>query len=249
MKIIKKSPESFWHSGDKKTAILLIHGFTGSPAELSLLGSFLKEKGYAVYAPLLTGHGQTPEIMAKTKRQDWWQSVLTAYDVLREKGYQDILAIGLSMGGILAFKLALERELKAVVSMAAPIMVFDKRMGYARWIKYLRAFKIKEPKEKHIEARLASYDRTPVVCVEELHKLIREVKGEITKITIPTLVMQGNKDETVIPESANYIFDQISSQIKDLRWYEQTSHIMTLDHEKEIIYADILAFLERIQVN
>lgn len=39
--------------------ILLIHGFTGSPAEMRPLGCYLHERGLTVSAPLLPDHGTT----------------------------------------------------------------------------------------------------------------------------------------------------------------------------------------------
>lgn len=43
--------------------ILLIHGFTACPIDLKPLGEILNSFGYTVYAPLLAGHGRTPEEM------------------------------------------------------------------------------------------------------------------------------------------------------------------------------------------
>jgi len=247
MEIIKRSPDPFFYPGEKDTTILLIHGFTGSPAELRLLGNKLNQNGYTVYAPLLAGHGRTPEEMAKTDEIDWWNSVVEAYQWLQEKEDKKIIAIGLSMGGILALKLAYSKELYAVISMAAPIYVRDKRINWVRWLKYLKAYQVKKSKAEHIEQYLASYDRTPLVCVESLHKLIAEVKQQLSKVAIPTLVLQGRKDETVIPESAEYIYNNVSSDFKQLIWYDKSTHIMTLDHEREKVFADILTFLDKLR--
>ncbi|TCS82503.1 alpha/beta hydrolase [Tepidibacillus fermentans] len=247
MKITYKKSNPFFHEGYRSVGILLIHGFTGSPAEMRLLGEYLYQQGYTVSAPLLAGHGTTPEEMAKTNKEDWFKSVLQAYDDLKEKGYPHIVAIGLSMGGILSLKLAAERPLAAVISLAAPIYVRDKRMAWARWLKYVKAFKAKSgEKPPHIEEHLASYDRTPIAAVESLHQLIQEVKQRLEQVRIPIQVMQGKRDETVEPRSAQYIFDHVASDFKKLNWYENSSHIMTLDHEKEQIFADIYDFLERI---
>ncbi len=43
--------------------MLLIHGFTGSPPEMRLVGEYLHRRGLTVYAPLLPGHGTTVEDM------------------------------------------------------------------------------------------------------------------------------------------------------------------------------------------
>ncbi|MFV9511238.1 alpha/beta hydrolase [Tepidibacillus sp. LV47] len=247
MKNTYKKSNPFFHEGHRSVGILLIHGFTGSPAEMRLLGEYLHQQGYTVSAPLLAGHGTTPEEMAKTNKEEWFYSVLQAYDDLKEKGYQHIIAIGLSMGGILSLKLATERPLAAVISLAAPIYVHDKRIALARWIKYIKAYQAKSGKKApHIEEYLDSYDRTPIACIASLHQLIQEVKEKLNEVTIPVLVLQGLKDETVQPKSAQFIFDHVASKKKEMKWYEKTSHIMTLDYEKEQIYADIRDFLERI---
>jgi len=234
--------------GSKSIAILLIHGFTGSPAEMRLLGEYLFQKGYTVYAPLLKGHGTTPEEMAKTSKDDWFHSVNEAYEFLYQKGYHSIVAIGLSMGGILVLKLSTMKKLIGVVSLAAPIFVRDKRIAWAKWLKYFKAYNKKVGKAPHIEQYLDSYDRTPIAAVEGLYQLMKEVKVELGKVELPILVLQGKKDETVDTESAQYIFDHISSTDKELLWYEKSSHIMTLDHEREQIFEDIHRFLEKIKV-
>ncbi len=249
MKIVRKNPDPFYLEGSRRIGILLVHGFTGSPSEMRLLGEYLNQKQYTVYAPLLKGHGVSPEEMARTNKEDWWQSVLDAYRWLREeKGYKEIVAIGLSMGGILVLKLAAEKELAAVIPLAAPVYVKDRRIALARWAKYFVAYQIKKDKDESIEEFLASYDRTPIVCVDSLYRLMKEVRQLFTKITIPALVMQGSRDETVLPKSAQYIYDHLSSYEKSILWYEKTKHIMTVDQEKDRIFEDIFAFLEKIEI-
>lgn len=243
MKAIRRVADSFFLQGENKTAILLIHGFTGSPAELRLLGEYLNENGYTVYAPLLAGHGTTPEEMAKTNKEDWWNSVTEAYDFLLNKGYSDIIAAGLSMGGALSLKLAINKPLTAVVSMAAPIYVHNRFIGLSGWIKYLKVYEAKKRKAESIEQYLVSYDRTPLVCAESLNRLIKEVRGNLGKVLVPILIMQGKKDETVRFESAKYIYDRVNSSNKELKWYDNSSHIMTLDQERDKVFADILKFI------
>ena len=241
----KSSP--FFFEGKHPLAILLIHGFTGSPAEMRLLGEYLNEKGYTVYAPLLAGHGTTPEEMARTTKKEWFDSVNDGYIELKEKGNTEIVAVGLSMGGILSLKLAMKQPLKAVIPLAAPIYVQDQRIAWSKWLKYFKAFKIKSgQKAPHIEQYLDSYDRTPIAAVDSLHRLIKEVKVSLNQVNIPIQVMQGQKDETVQPRSAQYIFDHVNSEKKELKWYKNSSHIMTLDHEKNQIFEDIQLFLEKI---
>lgn len=246
MRTEKRVTDSFFLQGKYKIAILLIHGFTGSPAELRLLGGYLNDHGFTVYAPLLSGHGLTPEEMAKTNKDDWWKSVVEAYNLLLSKGYTDIIAVGLSMGGTLSLKLAMNKPLAAVVSMAAPIRVHNRFIGFSRWLKYVKAFQVKKKKDESIEQFLVSYDRTPVICAESLDRLIKEVRDSLDKVAIPILIMQGKKDETVRYESAEYIYNHVGSTTKELKWYEKSTHIMTLDQERDKVFADILKFIRGV---
>lgn len=246
MRTEKRVADSFFLQGKDKTAILLIHGFTGSPAELELLGDYLNEHEFTVYAPLLAGHGLTPEEMSKTNKDDWWKSVVEAYDLLLSKGYTDIIAIGLSMGGTLSLKLAMNKSLTAVVSMATPIRVHNRFIGLSRWLKYVKAFQVKKKKDESIEQYIVSYDRTPIICAESLDRLIKEIRNSLDKVSVPILIMQGKRDETVRFESAEYIYNHVGSTTKELKWYEKSTHIMTLDQEREKVFADILKFIRRV---
>ncbi|WDC84711.1 hypothetical protein PL321_03340 [Caloramator sp. mosi_1] len=64
---------------------LVIHGFTGTPAELRLLGERLHSKGYTVYGVRLKGHGTNVEEMEKCTYKDWIDSALEGYNLLRSR--------------------------------------------------------------------------------------------------------------------------------------------------------------------
>ncbi len=94
----------------RDTGCLLIHGFTGSPPELLPLGKYLAERGCAVSAPLLAGHGTRVDDLVKTSWQDWLQSAVDGLSQLREEPIKRIFLIGISMGGLLGLMLAAEEE-------------------------------------------------------------------------------------------------------------------------------------------
>jgi carboxylesterase len=78
--------------------VLLVHGFTGSPASMRPWGEFLHSKGYTVRVPLLPGHGTQPEDLNKVKWQEWPAKVEFELSELR-KTCDVIFLVGLSMGG------------------------------------------------------------------------------------------------------------------------------------------------------
>ncbi len=242
----KGSPQPFFYEGDRR-GLLLIHGFTGTTAELQPMGRFFHEKGYTVHAPLLAGHGTSPEEMAMTGWPDWWSSTVEGYKKLVQYGCQPIYVAGLSMGGLLALKLAHNYEVKAIISMCTPIYVKDRRIYLTPLLKRVVTYSPRtEEKEFHIEQSIFPYDRTPVCCIANLYDLIRRVKKRLPDITKPIFIAQGHRDETVKPKSAQYIYEHIGSDVKKLVWYEKSSHIITLDHEREALFRDIESFIHSL---
>src|SRR5690625_3237266 len=106
MKIKRPTPFTF-EAG--KRAVLLLHGFTGHSADVRMLGCFLQKKGYTSHAPIYKGHGVEPEELIESRAEDWWQDALQGYEHLKQLGYEEIAVAGLSLGGALALKLAIER--------------------------------------------------------------------------------------------------------------------------------------------
>lgn len=224
--------------------MLLIHGFTGTPSELRPLGEYLAERGFTVKAPLLAGHGTTPEHMMKTGMKDWIKSAGDAYFDLK-KQCKDVFVAGLSMGGSLSLHLAARLPVRGVIPMCAPIFLADRRARFTRWLTpFIKTTRNKAPYPEHIEPYMAGYTVTPVKCVPELLKLIRMVRKELDQVRAPALIMQAEQDLTVRPESAQYIYRHIGSAKKQFKQYPNSGHILIVDHDREQVFADIEAFLK-----
>ena len=68
--------------GSGPDACLLLHGLTGSPAELRPVGEALAQAGFRAVGPLLPGHGTSPEDLGKAMRVQ-----LTRYgELIRQNG-------------------------------------------------------------------------------------------------------------------------------------------------------------------
>ena len=78
-----KVKEIYYKRG--KIGILLIHGFTSSPLDFKPMAEYLAKKNITVLAPLLKGHGTSPENLATTTDEDWFKSVEDAYHRLRKE--------------------------------------------------------------------------------------------------------------------------------------------------------------------
>ena len=88
--------------------MLLIHGLTGTPTEMRFVGNGLNRAGFTVLGMQLAGHcGDEADLLA-TGWRDWYASVVAAAARLREE-VDHLFVAGLSMGAVLALKLAIDR--------------------------------------------------------------------------------------------------------------------------------------------
>jgi len=228
------------------SGVLLIHGFTGSPAEVRLLGDFLHKEGYTVLAPRLSGHGTTVEEMANTKWPHWYSTVEDAYHLLRGI-CSNITVIGLSMGGLLALKLATEYQIERLVSLSTPIFIADKRLDM---LPVYRMFHNFIPKKRKIYADVepkysVGYAATPLSSLSSLLNLIQHLDSLLPQIQAPILIVQGRQDHTVQPRSGQYIYDMVGSNEKTLIWLEKSGHLVTIDIEREQVFTKISEFLRK----
>ena len=235
--------EPFLLPGGEK-GVLLLHGFTGSPAEMRLLGEALHQEGYTVLAPRLPGHGTTVEEMAETRWPLWYGGAEDGYWLLRSV-CSEVAVVGLSMGGLLALALSAQLPVWKTVSLSAPIDLYDKR---AHYVDMFRLFRTYAPKKRRRFADVddcytVAYESTPLACVKSLLQLIRHVQRLLPQVQAPLLVMQGRREHTVRPRSALHIYEQSGSLQKELVWLEKSGHLVTLDIERELVFAQVKAFL------
>ncbi|WP_202079141.1 alpha/beta hydrolase [Caldalkalibacillus salinus] len=233
---------------DSKVGVLLIHGFTGTTNEIRELGEYLHAQGYTVHAPLLKGHGCTPEEMACTTWVDWWVSAKTGYSHLKALGCEHIVPVGLSMGGLLSLKIAQYERVLGIVTLCAPIKVHDRRMGLAQYLYHLKPYlKRREKKAYHIEKELFIYDRTPIKCIASLHNLMENVGYALPVIRAPIMIIQSEQDETVDPCSGRILYQKIGSATKELKYFQKSGHIITLDEEKDDLFDIVHQYIKRLE--
>ncbi|GGE81411.1 alpha/beta hydrolase [Priestia taiwanensis] len=242
MKIALPKPFTF-EGGDK--AVLLLHGFTGSSADVRMIGRYLEKRGYTCHAPHYKGHGVPPEELVHSGPADWWQDVVDGYNFLKEKGHDKIAVVGLSLGGVFSLKLGYTMPVMGIVPMCAPMYIKSEEIMYQGVLDYAREFKKREGKSPEvIEQEISAFE--PMGTLKELQALIADVRNSIDMIYTPTFVVQARHDNMINTDSANIIYNNVETDDKKLKWYEESSHVITLDKEKEQLHEDIYAFLETL---
>ncbi len=239
-------PKPFFFEKGKR-AVLLLHGFTGTSADVRMLGRFLEKKGYTSLAPHYKGHGVPPEELIHTGPDEWWEDVIGGYNQLIEAGYDEIAVAGLSLGGVFSLKLGYNKPVKGIVTMCAPMSMKTTDLMYEGVLKYAGEYKKYEGKNKEqIDSEVERLKQQSMPSLADLRELVYDVKDHIDHIYAPLFVVQGTKDNVIEPESANTIFNNTESVEKDIKWYDESGHVITLGPEKEQLHEDIYAFLETL---
>lgn len=230
-----------------KRAVLLLHGFTGSSADVRMLGRFLEKHGYTSHAPHYKGHGVPPEQLIVSGPSDWWQDVLKGYNELKERGYDEIAVAGLSLGGVFSLKLALDNPVKGVVTMCSPMVMRSTDLMFEGVLAYAKQYKKQEGKsEQQIELEIERIREKGMASLPALQQTICDVRNELELLYAPLLVVQSRNDDVIDPKSAQIIYDGVESYKKELKWFENAGHVITLSKEKDQLHEDILMFLNNL---
>lgn len=244
MKIRQPQPFTF-EAGPR--AVLLLHGFTGHSADVRMLGRFLEKKGYTSHAPIYRGHGVPPEELLKTSPEEWWEDVQQAYKHLKDLGYEEIAVAGLSLGGVMGLKLAYSDKVKAILPMCTP-MFFDNETQLTSGFKaFSKEYKQLTGQDKStIDQEVEDLMEDSTDLFKQIGQFISEVNQNIDMIYAPSFVIQASKDQMINPESATFIYENISSTTKDIKWYEESGHVITVGKEKDQLHEDVYNFLESL---
>jgi len=237
--------KTFLLEGNNRKAVLLIHGYTGTPSEMLPLGNYLNQLGYTVLCRRLPGHGTSVGDLERTTAEDWYSAAKDACEGLLGR-YEDVYVAGLSMGGLLAIKLAALLPVKKAVFISTPIYVQDKRAPLLPLLRFFIHYLPKSKKNYHeLDKYCISYDRMPTKPLMSLFALLKECRDKLLgRINIPCLVLQSKVEHTVKPKSAEYIYDNLRTAVKKLVWFRHSGHILTLDVEHEQVFCEIASFFE-----
>jgi esterase/lipase/1-acyl-sn-glycerol-3-phosphate acyltransferase len=229
------------HGSNSAVGVLLIHGFSASPGEVMPLAKILNGQGFTVYIVRLRGHGTSPYDLQQRTWQDWYDSVRRGYAYLRTISDAQFVG-GVSTGGALALYLAVhEPAIQGVFAVAAPIKLTNRAIHLAPIVKTVRGFVSSNPDNPN-----TNYLAFPVQALHELLQFISVYPKTLKEVTVPTLLIQARGDNTVRPDSAQYIYDRLGTKEKELIWKDVDRHVIVSDAFPDV-HDDILRFLRRHQ--
>ncbi|MDI1298322.1 alpha/beta fold hydrolase [Methylotenera sp.] len=253
------------------TAVLLIHGLTGTPAEMKHFGRVMSRKGLTVACPELAGHCATIEALQATKWQDWYQSIEAAFDALRGE-YEQVFIAGLSMGALIALLVASKRktQVAGVILLSTtffydgwnvswfkqtfllPIALYTPLKHFLHWeetapygIKCERTRAMVAAVLENKDSKAADkigYFKTPATVILESTRLIKAARNCLAEVTTPALIVHSTEDDMASLENAYYVEKNIASTHVETMYIDDTYHVLTLDKRKDDIALRVVSF-------
>jgi len=233
----------YWRAGPN--GVLLCHGLTATTAEVRLLANTLHENGYSIAAPLLPGHGTTPEDCNRFTWQDWYACLEQTYLQL-VADCQRVVIGGESAGALLILYLAAKHPESAGVLCYAPALRLKMGLVGNFLLSLLAPFIASVPKPPSTDDNpWQGYAVQPLKGAVQLKHLQKAILSQLPRIQQPIHIIQGRLDPTVHPDSPQIIYDQVSSPTKELHWLEHSTHCVILDKERDLAASLTLDFLNR----
>lgn len=225
---IRKRPEG--------RAMLLLHGFTSSPAVYrEIIPRFTMYD--ALYCPVLPGHAESVEAFSAATAQQWLECANQAY-VNLAKDYAKVDVLGLSLGGFLALKVAEKYPVNHLFVLAPALKLQRWSAGLLVLAKILNALGIKKLAnvggDLHSkEFQEITYRVMPLPVAIQLLSLI--VNNQFVLPNCPTDLLLGKYDQVVDSNAVAKLF--IDSKLTTTHWLTNSAHVLPLDGDiQKIIY-------------
>ena len=224
--------------------ILLVHGFTGSPASMRPWAHFMNELGYTVRVPRLPGHGRNWEDLNAVSWEEWPARVVQDLQALRTT-CSKVFVFGLSMGGGTTLNVAENNLVDGIVLVNPMIHIPGIQIKFAPVLAILKkgmpsvGNDIKKP-----DVTEWGYDVLPTRGVLQLNKLLKSTKANLAKVTAPTLLFHSVEDHVLPISNSDIIMSGISSSNKQRIEMTNSYHVATLDYDADLIFANALAHVK-----
>jgi lysophospholipase len=256
---------------DARAAVLIIHGYAEHSGRYDWTARQLAEGGYAVVGFDLRGHGKSDGervfIRSMNEYLDDVDAALERVAATHRSG--PIFLLGHSMGGAILALYACARlrrggvrdRLAGLIFSGAALGSREKTPRVVVRLMLLLGRFFPKTKLRALEASsvsrdpaiVADYDsdplnyrgKMPAALVASMIRGGRYTERHKSEITLPLLILHGSADELTDPEGSRELYEAASSGDKMLKIYEGLYHEILNEPERELVVADITAWLDR----
>ncbi|GAB4301578.1 MAG: hypothetical protein Kow0090_17100 [Myxococcota bacterium] len=225
--------------------VLLLHGFTSSLDCVNGLIPYLEQEKIPYRMPILRGHGTNYRDLRGVTHRHWYADAERALiDIWNE--VDRIVVVGLSMGGLVALELGMNHpeKIAGVVAVAAALKFRDPLAGASKLLsKVVKYWDSPESfNDKELAKKSTNYPKFATDSFASLYEYSKIIASRLSELHVPIRILQSKADQIIAPESANIIYEKVSSRIREIVWFKKSGHEMMMDMEAESVFKEIIEF-------
>jgi alpha-beta hydrolase superfamily lysophospholipase len=254
-----------WLPGSTPVAAVgIVHGAGEHGGRYPRLVAQLADRGHAVYALDLRGHGRSEGPRATVRRfSDYLDDVNAFVALLRRKHRgAPLFVAGYSLGGLVVASYALgDQDRLAGVVLAGPALgpgsgVSGVQMSLARslsaLVPRLRLLRLDPAAMLQAPAAIRSYRDDPLIyhgrfdarVLGEFATAIRRLQERADAVTLPVLVVHGADDRLADPIASRRLLAQCGSRDKTMRIYAGTRHDLFNEPLGDRVASDVATWID-----
>ena len=247
--------------GSPRADVVIVHGYAEHSGRYEHVGTLLAERGYAVHAFDLRGHGRSGGRRVFVRSANEYLGDLEAFLCRCRDGDRPLFLLGHSMGGTIVTLEAIERAPvvdglilsgPALTANGASPILARIVLLLGRFLPRLRLRKLDAAAVSRDPAVVAAYESDPLVDRGKMYvglaaaimRAQRVIDRAVARIRLPLLVMHGTEDQLASPQGSRSLHERASSPDKTLHLYAGLAHEIFNEPEQQEVLADLLAWLD-----
>lgn len=242
--------------------MILVHGFNAHSGYMVWTAEQFAANGFAVYALDHRGRGKSEgERFYVEQLSDYLDDIDTLVETARsEHPSLPLYILGHSAGGVISCNYTFENQEK-VAGLICESFAFDVGIpniaallikGLSHITPHLHIFTLKNADFSRDPAAVELMDNDPFIKDESqpaetgavLLNAAETLRERMPDFKVPVFIIHGTEDKATRHQGSEYFYEHAGSNDKTLKLYEGHYHDLLADVDKEIVMADILAWLD-----
>ena len=253
-----------WLPSRKIKAILLVaHGMCEHSGRYINLANYFVPKDYAIFGVDHRGHGKSEGLRGYVERfQDYLDDLQAFINIVHsQQGSHKTFLLGHGLGGLIAaaYTVHHQHELVGTLLSSAAIKVTPDISPVLRTAVPLLSTLLPKMGATALNTSALSQDQAviedflndPLVYKgkismrlgAEMMKAAEKLQPQMPWIHLPILIMHGTADRLSDMEGSQILYEQVNSQDKTLKLYEDFYHDIFNEPGHEQVFADVEAWL------
>ena len=260
---LKIATRSWQPAGKPRAVMILIHGFNAHSAYFAWPAEQFAGKGLPCYALDLRGRGKSEgERFYVEKFSDYLGDVDRLVRQARSENLgPPVFVLGHSVGGVIAASYVFEHQ-NEIAGLISESFAYDVGLpdaaaiilkGISHLAPHLHVYTLKNEIFSRDPEAVARMNNDPLIEKEsqpaetsaEVLKAADRLTANFPKFTVPVLILHGTADKATRPAGSQRFYDMTGSKDKTLKLYEGHFHDLLNDVDKELVMADIQAWIDR----